>query len=327
MWTRPDIAKSNKILIITGCICAVILTGFVLAENLLPKKTDTEKELAIRYMSEMIDAVSDYCRENDIKTDNKTDPLETGLIGSEWTEMTTTTGHLEAKRTTLNPDFASLMVTLLREADVEAGDNIALGCSGSFPGLLLASLAGAKAMELNCKSIISLGASSYGANRPELTILDIYQILLDNELITDDLVAVSLGGEGDTGQEWDRDIREKLLQKIELSGIPFIREEDLIKNVSQRTGLLGFNNNLPPKVFINAGGATANIGISPSILHLKPGVVKAIKLPPPEQQGVLHHALNRNIPVIHLLFIKGLILEYGLPWDPVLPQHTEKQTR
>ncbi|MEA1876594.1 MAG: poly-gamma-glutamate system protein [Bacteroidota bacterium] len=323
MWTRPDIAKSNKTLIITGIICAVILTGFVLAESFIPKKTDAEKELAIRYMSEMIDAVSDYCRENDIKTEKAADPLETGLIGYEWTAMTTTIGHLEAKRTTLNPVFASLMVTLLREADVETGDIIALGCSGSFPGLLLACLAGAKAMELNCKSIISLGASSFGANRPELTILDIYQILIDNELITDRLVGVSLGGEGDTGQEWDRDIREKLLQKILLSDIPFIREEDLMKNVSQRAELFGFNTDLVPKVFINAGGATANIGISPSILHLKPGVIQAIKLPPPEQQGVLHYALRRNIPVIHLLFIKGLILEYALPWDPVIIQHAE----
>jgi len=323
MWKRSDIAKSNKALIITGCICAVILTGFVIAEKLIPKNPNPEKELAIKYMSEMIDAASDYCLENSIQINKADDPLETGLIGPEWTEMTSTIGHLGAKRTTLNPDFASLMVTLLRKAGVKPGDNIALGCSGSFPGLLLASLAGAKAMDLNCRSIISLGASSYGANRPELTILDIYQILLENNLITDDLVGISLGGESDLGKEWDQHFLDKLLQRIELSGIPFIREKDLMKNISQRASLLGFDQNLPPTVYINAGGATANIGTSTSVLRVRPGVIKHAKIPPPEQQGMLHYVLRKRIPVIHLLFIKGLILEYGLPWDPVLSQHAE----
>ncbi len=323
MWKQAGIAKSNRALIIIGIICAIILTTFVIIENSTLTKQDSEKELAVSYMSEMIKTISDYCSENDIHTDIITDPRQSGLIGLEWTEMTTTTGHLEAKRTTLNPDFAALMVTLLRKAEVKTGDNIALGCSGSFPGLLLANLAAAKALEINCHTIISLGASSYGANRPELTILDIYQILLDHGLITSDLIGISLGGEKDTGQEWNEEIRNMLLQKIEKSNIPLIHEENLIKNVSQRSNLYGFNKNPVPKVFINAGGATANIGVSPLILHVKPGLIIKAKLPPPEERGMLHHALSLNIPVIHLLFIKGLALEYGLPWDPVLLQHAE----
>lgn len=323
MWIRPDIEKSNKVLIITGFICAIFLSGFVLVENLIPKSIDTKEELAKAYMGEMLDAVSDHCAENKILINQMTDPLETGLIGLEWTDMTTTIGHLDAKRTTLNPDFASLMVSLLREAGVESGDHVALGCSGSFPGLLLATLAAVKALELNCKTIISLGSSSYGANRPELTILDIYQILLDNELITNSPTAVSLGGEGDMGEEWDKIVLDVLVQKIKLSGIPFIRQKDLIKNVKRRAELFGFNTDTVPDVFINAGGATANIGTNPSILHLKPGLIKPIKLPPPEQQGMLHNAIKRQLPVIHLLYIKGLVLEYGLQWDPMQDRHAE----
>ena len=142
-------------------------------------------------------------------------------------------------------------------------------------------------------------------------------------LITHLPVGISLGGESDIGKEWDQSIREQLIEKIELSQIPFIREENLTQNVHQRLKLLGFGENSVPKVFVNIGGATANIGTSPSILHIKPGVVKRTKMPSPEQQGVLHHVLSRNIPVIHLLFIKGLILEDGLPWDPVLVQHAK----
>lgn len=317
MWKRPAIAKNNRILTILGCISAVILAGYILNDNLRPKEPDFEKDLAAMYMGEMIEAVSTYCYDNSIQIDLGADPMETGLIGLEWTEMTTTIGHLDAKRTSLNTEFASLMVDLLREANLEAGDKIALGCSGSFPGLLLASLSSAKAMNLDCKSIISLGASSYGANRPDLTILDIYQILINKGLVKNLPVGISLGGEFDMGVEWDREIHDMLLEKIQMSGIPFIWHEHLKDNVKQRADLYGFNTAQSPKAFINAGGATANIGTSTSILHLKPGLITKAKIPPAEEQGMLHFSLKKGIPVIHLLFIKGLANKYGLVWDPV----------
>jgi hypothetical protein len=38
-------------------------------------------------------------------------------------------------------------------------------------------------------------------------------------------------------------------------------------------------------------------------------------------QGVVWEMGRRRIPVIHLLYIKGLAEKYGLPWDPEpLPQ-------
>jgi poly-gamma-glutamate system protein len=66
-------------------------------------------------------------------TDRRNDPNETGLIGEDITAITTTTGNLEAKRSTASPDFAALMARLYREAGLKNGDTIALGASGSFP--------------------------------------------------------------------------------------------------------------------------------------------------------------------------------------------------
>ena len=75
------------------------------------------------------------------------------------------------------------------------------------------------------------------------------------------------------------------------------------------------------KAFINIGGNWSNIGTSSEILNLKPGLVKINKIPPVESRGLVFEMANRQIPVIHLLYIQGLIESYGLPWDPVpLPE-------
>ena len=53
-----------------------------------------------------------------IRIDEAIDPNHTGLVGPEYTELFTTLGQLEAKRTTTNPDLAALMVYLLRRGGV-----------------------------------------------------------------------------------------------------------------------------------------------------------------------------------------------------------------
>jgi hypothetical protein len=78
---------------------------------------------------------------------------------------------------------------------------------------------------------------------------------------------------------------------------------------------------LPPasisiNAFINSGGGIANIGTSASVLKLRPGLLKSAVIPEPERQGMIHAMLQKEIPVIHLLYIKGLAQRYGIPWDP-----------
>ena len=46
---------------------------------------------------------------------------QTGLIGPEWTPLTTTPGIEEAKRTALDPNFAALLVRYFEEAGLEKG--------------------------------------------------------------------------------------------------------------------------------------------------------------------------------------------------------------
>ena len=105
------------------------------------KQKDDLYDLKITAASEMLecmDVIYNYRIDNNIDFIELNDPNKTGLIGAEYTEITTTLGPLEVKRSTTNPDFAALMIELFSEADLEAGDLIAVGASGSFPALAIA---------------------------------------------------------------------------------------------------------------------------------------------------------------------------------------------
>ncbi len=316
------ISKKERIVYITGIVSGLMLTIIVTCPGVMTPSLDTHQRKAAEYMDEMITAVSRYCALNSIEIDPISDPDLTGLIGPEWTEMTSTLGHLDAKRTSIQSDFAALIVKLLNKAGVQRDDTIGLLCSGSFPGLMLASLSAAKALDLEYKIILSLGSSSFGANRPELTILDIYQILLENSLTGGKPAGVSLGGEQDTGLGWEEDIIRFLSLKISKSEYNFIRAENLQESIKVKAEILGLEQQAITTL-INTGGAMANIGTSPSILRIKPGLVSGMKIPPDDQQGLIHLAARNQIPVIHLLYLKGLAVEYGLSWDPASQRPAE----
>jgi poly-gamma-glutamate system protein len=266
------------------------------------------------------------CRERKrLPPDAATDPNRTGLVGVETSPISTTLGNLEAKRTTTNPNYAGLVVRLLNEARVKEGEVIAVGGSSSFPGLLLAVLSAAKAMDLDALLICSLGASQWGANDPRFSWLDIYGCLAAEVGAGGRVIALSVGGEGDTGRDMSEEGRRFLLGEIRKSGFPLIEEPDLERNLERRFRF--YEEGAGGKriaAFVNVGGSWANMGTDASILGLKPGSTRVRDIPPPERRGMIQEMARRGVPVIHLLNIKGLGARYGLPWDPSpLPQPGE----
>lgn len=240
------------------------------------------------------------------------DPGNTGLIGSEWTALTTSLGDREAKRTTTNPEWAAYLVRTMQEAGVKPGDTIAIGASGSFPAFLVASLAACQAMDLRPRLILSLGASSFGANRRDFTILDVFNWVTEPEERSRILKAVSLGGEKDTlfgkpGAE--AFYRDYLAEK----DVPLFYESDFRQNIDKRVAL--YCEGAPPALFINTGGAEANLGRSALILKLQPGLNRHIALPAEELQGVIQRLSALEVPVIHLLNVRGLAVANRIPWD------------
>jgi poly-gamma-glutamate system protein len=301
------------------------LVFFILAQILPSRAANAVIEKMVeasRIMSQATSVLKECRKDKAPAVDPSSDVNRTGLIGTRLSPITTSLGNLEAKRTTTNPNFAGLVVYLLKEAGVEEGDTIAVGASGSFPALIVAVLSASKAMDLNALIIASLGASQWGANLPDFHWLHMYDCLWNNGVFAYTPVGISLGGEQDRGEDMEEEGRRLLTKAMEEKGIPVVNEPGLEPTVEAKMRLyLEAAGEKPIKAFVNIGGSWSNLGTDREVLSLKPGVVRFHRIPSKKSRGVLYEMGTRNVPVIHLLFIRGLVERYGLAWDPVpLPQ-------
>ncbi len=247
------------------------------------------------------------------------DVNQTGLVGTRYSPITTTLGDLAAKRTTTNPDMAGLLVRLLREAGAREGDAVAIGASGSFPALIVATLAAAKAVGVRPVLICSLGASQWGANDSAFTWLVMEDCLVGAGIFGEEYraIAASLGGDRDVASELDTDARSALIDAIEASGVPLIYEPDLERNVQERVRIYEHGaRGARIAAFVGIGGNWADLGESHAVLDLRPGLNIGVAVPEGTGRGVAFEMAARGTPVIHLLNIRGLVQRYGLPWDP-----------
>ena len=304
--------------ILIAGVASLLVYGALVPGSRYRRLSDSEPMLqAARIMSDAMKLVTARRTELRIPEDAVLDPNGTGLLGPEDSELLTTVGDLQAKRTVTNPNVAALIVHLLARAGVGRGETVAVASSGSFPALMLASIAAAQAIGARPVVILSLGASSYGATSARFSLLDIYDVLIRAKICPGPPAAVSLGGENDVGLDFEPGVRESLLREIQASGVPLIREPELAKNVARRAALYAASGRVA--ALINCGGSYSSLGTSASILQLKPGLVMPAEIPsvPPAERGLVQEMAARGIPVIHLLHIRGLALNYGLPWDPV----------
>ncbi|TFH09942.1 MAG: poly-gamma-glutamate system protein [Candidatus Atribacteria bacterium] len=268
-------------------------------------------------MQVAMDTLATHRTEHGPAIDPGTDINRTGLIGTFYSPLTTTVGNLEAKRTTTNPNMAAMLVDLLTEAGVKAGDFIAVGASGSFPALILATISAAQTLQARVGLIVSLGSSQFGANIPEFTWLDMERILVEEGVFASQSVAASLGGDLDVARDLSGDVRSQLREKVSTFSLALIHESDLVRNVQQRMSIYrDAASGERIAAFVNIGGAWANMGVDASILTALPGVIELDDLPTEGVRGVMHAMAAEHVPVIHLLNIKELVVRYGLPWDP-----------
>ncbi|MBP5211942.1 MAG: poly-gamma-glutamate system protein, partial [Pyramidobacter sp.] len=73
--------------------------------------------------------------------DPSDDPYRTGLVGLEWSELSTTVGSLEAKRTACDPRWSVVIRRWMESLKVTEGDSVAIFTSSSFPGMALNAVA------------------------------------------------------------------------------------------------------------------------------------------------------------------------------------------
>src|SRR5262245_27119741 len=85
-----------------------------------------QKLEAARLMQRAMEAIQNHRVRKVGPIDLEADPTNSGMLGLSSSVTTTNTGSLEAKRTTLNPNWAAVVVQLLFDAGVERGGAIAV---------------------------------------------------------------------------------------------------------------------------------------------------------------------------------------------------------
>jgi len=241
----------------------------------------------------------------------ESDPWQCGLIGVEWSAITTTLGELASKRTACHPAWAVQFGRWFRELGLKAGDRIAIYSSGSFPGLLLNAIAASEAMQLEPLLIVSLAASTWGANHPGMPWPVMAAELRSGGFIRERADFYTLGGGAELGHDMAPEGQALLREAAAESGVEILSAAGLQQMIVLKMELLEA---FGPVVLINIGGSQANLGDAEDVLRLTPGIIPAGEA---EQagNGVIGLAMRDGIRVIHMLNIRALSATAGIPYD------------
>lgn len=305
------------------CCCALLLVLTTRTTEKTPYY-DTQMK-ASNLMKDCEDFLYSYIIASNIGIEPE-DLNRTGLIGPAYTPLMTTMGDIVAKRTSLDPNFAAVLVKYFNQAGLKKGDAVAIGSSGSFPALAIATICACNVMGLEARVIASIGASTYGATRVELSLPKMLSLLKSEKLLDYNLLAVSPGSEGDRGVGTMEGLlfdntRETVLDIANGSGAQVIDEPTLADSIQKRMELYGSD----VKMFVNVGGAGTNIGSSMEYLDVKPGLsLKLTSIPQSATRGALYEFASMGIPVVNMLNIKTIASDEGLIVDSVpLPKPGE----
>lgn len=251
------------------------------------------------------------------------DYFDTGLLGDEYNIYTTTLGDLGAKRTTTNPDMAAMVVRIFKEIGLKEGDHVAVGFSGSFPGLNLAILSAGEVMNLDFTIISSFGSSTYGANQPSLSFPEILHRLKKDGYTSYESAMVTLGGAGDVLDDKDKNIVEKIVNHYEKIGLNLVMEEDLNKNIEEKIKLY---EQKYVDAYIAVGGNVSFFGKNGTNYIDNQGILKDSKnmiRPYSYEDGIISYFLSKDVPTVHMLNIKKLVGDYGIDFDPIYWEESE----
>lgn len=316
----------NKISIRSSLILSILgvmaITFFLIIEN-------TKQEMETEWFDEKLEAsklaqtahrfIKDSRFKNAEFADNINDPNETGLIGQEFTLISTGRGSLSIKASTVNPNFAGMVVQLLKDAGVEKGDNVAVCATGSFPALNISTIAALQTLEINPILISSVTASTWGATDPDFTWVDMENSLYKKGIFKSRSIAASIGGNQDIGRALSENGRELARLAILRNNLPFLGEDSLDANIQSRVSRFQESSlSKPIKLFINIGGGVASLGSKRNGLAMKAGLNEDIKLMDfPDKRGVMFNMAQMKVPVIHLLHLSSLMNKYKLPYEPI----------
>lgn len=272
-----------------------------------------EKMMAARLARDGLNLIRRERLQRGPSIDPETDPAGTGLLGFLMSPITTNVGHLPSKQTSTNPNFAAVVVQMLKRAGVGEGDVVAVGVSGSFPALNVSVLAAIEALRLQPILISSVTGSQWGANDPAFTWLDMETVLNDRGVLHTRSIAASPGGIEDRALGLSKANRQLVLDAIERNGIPLLRPKDYAESVESRWELYQERSgDRPIAAYINVGGGTASVGTRVGKRLFKAGLNRTAPPGSTRFDSVMTRFVKDDVPVLHLVKIQDLAARYGL---------------
>ena len=341
MYWKPESASQVQ----RALVAALAVVGLIAVEVLPTEEQQphyAEKMLAARKAQDALDVIRDASERRSLYLRAKTDPSASRMIGEVLSPITSGSGSLVSKQTSVNPNFAAVLVQWLKDLRVGSGDVVAVGVSGSFPAMNVAVYSALHELGAEPIIIASTAASQWGANNPNFTWLDMEAVLRRKGVFPYKAVAASLGGVGDDAIGLTKRGRRMLERAIERNEIPELAKKAAAqKQPSEPAG----EGSAPPSVslalvdqdrvrermrvyyeaagdrpiaaYVNVGGGTVSVGTKVGKHKFSPGV----NLRPPRgieemPLSVLGSFLQTGVPGIHVTQIIDLAEEYGLEIAP-----------
>jgi poly-gamma-glutamate system protein len=257
--------------------------------------------------------IEQYKKENEIVSDVLSNVPFRYMIGNEWSEITTTLGSLEAKETSTNPDFSALIIRLLHEADIKSGNKVGVVVSGSFPSLAVSVLAAIQSFGAEAVIMSSVGASTYGANQPAATWIDMESALADHGGLKFRSNLVSIGAGDDSGIGLSAEGLAIIKNAALRNRVDLYIPGSLKESIERRVAIFKEEN---ISLLINIGGNQTALGDCPHSLSIPNGLHKNIMSCTDDTRGLVARMNELGVPFINLLDIKELAVRYGISVSP-----------
>lgn len=322
LYWRPR-EVSLKLLVLIACVSVIGLHGVerFRIEKRQPYYTDKIDAATLAWQA--MAAIKQERLKRGLPIDREVDRTESGMLGAMLTPVTTEMGSLVAKQTSVNPNFAAVVVALLKQAGARPGDVVAVGYSGSFPAINTCVLAAVQTLKLEPIIIASCGASQWGANEPDFLWIDMEKLLNDQGLIHFHSVAASVGGDDDRGVGMDPRGRARIIDEIHHLKLPFIDPRNYEQSVQMR--MATYRDQAAGRrirFYINVGGGASSLGRGAGRQDFPYGIVTQV---PPGLMGqasvITHFLTQEDATVINLRDIRNMAIQWGLPVRPAtLPE-------
>ncbi|MEO0815100.1 MAG: poly-gamma-glutamate system protein, partial [Myxococcota bacterium] len=225
--------------------------------------------------------------------------------------------HLPAKRTSINPNYAAVVVEWLQRLDAKPGDAVAVGVTGSFPALNIAVYSAIQALDLEPIIVVSGSGSDYGATVPGLSWIDMERELNDADVLRSRSVAATLGGDQDRARLQPPEARALLTEAMTKSGSVFLDPDSVEESVRRRLDTIDAAcSGCRLVAYLNVGGGEASMGPKTDRNRFGHGITKTapIGLSGP---SVALSLLERGIPLVHVGNVIQLARQYEFPIEPL----------